>query len=339
MDSKYFQTPYELLRLYTETKKTIYWSRPDELRNSKAVAYRNLFAKKLVEKDVETIVKSYVYLSSYEMEYILKSIEDHVLDEPLNGCGMELGAGCGLLSSLLAKRPAIKAVLSLEVCDEMVELIIPKVAKSLLGSEEIKVIPIVGSFDSIDLPSNSLDFVVEIDSFHHSDNLQTTLIECARVLKPGGYLLCLDRCHPNALSDIEVERMLSNTYTQEFLIANGYPAGIVLTRRENGEHEYRLHEWQTAFHAAELTLVKTIEAGPPIPMTSAFKGLVKGILNILPVFLRRKFYSSDLPNNKTTRDWLSQQFSNLTPKRRRTLIIPKRTTIFLLKKRIILDIA
>ena len=221
----------------------------------------------------------------------------------------------------------MKSVLALEACEVMASRVMPKVASWILGEEARKVIPVVGSFDDMELPDASLDFVMEIDSLHHSHGLARTLRECARVLKPGGRLLCFDRCHPNTLTDQQVEDMLSQVYSRDFLTANHYPVHITLTRRENGEHEYRLFEWEAAFQAAGLRIVNRVEFGRVI----SAKAAVKGILSILPKALRRRLWKSDGPTCKTTLCWIWQLTKDLaslaglsTP-----ITAPKRTTVFL----------
>jgi hypothetical protein len=44
-----------------------------------------------------------------------------------------------------------------------------------------------------------------------------------------------------------VERMLNVQYSVEFLIDNYLPRDKVLTRKDNGEHEYRYKEWTEFF--------------------------------------------------------------------------------------------
>ncbi len=244
---------------YRRTGQVIRWPVPQELQSSAAVEYRTDFAQTLAKRSVPEIISSYVYMSASSMDRMLALASRHLLSEPLGGVGIELGAGCGLLASVVAKKKAVETVLAVEVCEQMASLVIPKVASFVLGKEANKIVPVVGSFDYLRLPANSVDFAVEIDSFHHSDNLSVTLSECARVLKPGGLLLCFDRSHPNTVTDDDVEQMLSQVYSREFLLANSYPPDIVLTRRGNGEHEYRLFEWKSAFDTAGLKLIKTIE--------------------------------------------------------------------------------
>lgn len=53
----------------------------------------------------------------------------------------------------------------------------------------------VGNFDDIKLENESVDFIIEFDSLHHSFNLDKTIRESARILKPGAKLLAIDRSH------------------------------------------------------------------------------------------------------------------------------------------------
>ena len=208
----------------------------------------------------------------------------------------------------------------------MVELVIPKVSTWILGRDARKIIPVSGSFDDIHLASDSLDFAVEIDSLHHSRNLERTLHECARVLKPGGILVCLDRCHPNSLTDAQVEAMLDRVYPKEFLVANHYPPEVTLTRRDNGEHEYRMFEWERAFKGAGFRLAKTVHFRKEISWRIA----LKGALRRLPGALGARFRTSKSEAQQASSLWLRQLLGRLIS--RRDLLAPKEATAFLLEK-------
>jgi SAM-dependent methyltransferase len=250
------------------------WSLPPELEQSSAVAYRNRFADQLASRPVDEVLDSYAHYSVAAMERLVCLAERYVLDEPLAGVGIELGAGTALLSSVIARREGVRAILALEVCEGMCRHVVPKVAGSILGDRAGRIVPVVGSFDDLHLPDGSLDFAVEIGSLHHSNDLARTCREAARVLRPGGTLLCFDRCHPNSVTDAEVEALLGRTYSREFLVANGYPPDIVFTRRQNGEHEYRLFEWQGAFAAAGLEMRRMVEFRRPLKLRHALGGLL-----------------------------------------------------------------
>jgi ubiquinone/menaquinone biosynthesis C-methylase UbiE len=306
------------------------WPVPEEFTSSPAVAYRNRFALALSTRSVPEIVESFVYLSPAEMKRLVHVARTSVGAPPFRGVGMELGSGCGLLSATIAREPGVEAMLAVEICEQVAASLIPKVASGVLQNSADKVTPVVGSFDDLQVPDNSIDFIVEIDSFHHSDDLPRTVSECSRVLKPGGRLMCLDRCHSNSVSDADVERMLSEVYSRRFLIQNAYPPDIKLTRRENGEHEYRLFEWQAAFKSAGLRLVRTRKLIKEVPLRKA----VKGVLGLFPAPLRRAVYQTDNATIRETFTWMAQPVRNrfATSEFGRPLLAPKATTVFLLEK-------
>jgi SAM-dependent methyltransferase len=306
------------------------WPIPEEFVSSPAVAYRNRFAVALSQRSVTKIVESFVYLSAGKMDRLVKIACRAVDAAPLRGIGLELGSGCGLLSAIIARQPQVEAMLAVEVCEESAGRLVPKVASSILNGQREKVVPVVGSFDDLRLPADSIDFIVEIDSFHHSDDLVRTFGECHRVLKPGGRVLCLDRCHPNHISDAEVDEMLSQVYSKRFLTQNFYPPDVILTRRENGEHEYRLFEWENAFRAAGLRLHKARRLMKEVPAVKA----VKGCLSLFPSRLRRMLYQTDNATFRTTFEWLTQPFRALSTQTEfgHPVFAPKETTVFLLEK-------
>ncbi len=315
---------------YLATSVPLGWPMPAELLSSPAVEYRNRFAIDLAQRPVPQILQSYVYMSSSRMDGLLRVARRRLGIDEFRGTGLELGAGCGLLSSVAARGRCVNRIYSVEVCIEMVRRVIPKVSAAILGRQAEKVVPVWGSFDHLGLADTSVDFIIENDSLHHSDDLGATCTEAARVLKPGGVMLCFDRCHPDTLPDAEVERMLSHVYSKSFLRANCYPEDVVLTRRENGEHEYRLFEWRSAFAQAglELAAVRCFfdDVRPALAL--------KGILSRLPVSVRGWLYRSDNADFRTTLRWLKHQIGQ--PEVRDAIgpvnWAPKNTTVFLLRK-------
>lgn len=119
-------------------------------------------------------------------------------------------------------------------------------------------ISVVGDFDNLELDNNSIDFAVSWDSMHHSTHPIKTLKECKRVLKENGILIIVDRAHNNSTPDSEIERMLNIRYDEEFLIKNHRSKDMILTRRENGEHEHRFFEWRRFFHEAGFDLLENV---------------------------------------------------------------------------------
>jgi ubiquinone/menaquinone biosynthesis C-methylase UbiE len=310
------------------SERLLRWRVPAELTSSPAVAYRNRFAIELARRELEELTLSYVYMTPTDMKRLV-SCASSQFGLQLGGHGLELGAGCGLMSAVVASEPRVKSMLALEICEEMAKRVIPKVADGVLGSSASKVVPVWGSFDDLELKDSSLDFIVEIDSLHHSDDLRTTLRECFRVLKPGGLVLCFDRCHPDTLSNEEVDRMLNQLYSKEFLIKNCYPEDAVLTRRENGEHEYRFFEWKQAFAGAGFKLAGVRRFVKAVELRHA----VKGTLGMLPRAVRRRLYKTDVSFAATLR-WVVQYLapSKRWPDFATAVLAPKDSTVFLLHK-------
>ncbi len=311
-------------------ERPIQWPLPAPLEDSPMVAYRNRFAEELAGREVDDILRSYVYCSVDEMEELVGLAEKHVLEQPLKGVGLELGAGVALLSCVVARRPDVDAVLALEICRKVADLIMPKVARSVLAENAERIVPVVGSFDDLRLPDESLDFLLDIDSLHHSYDLPRTLAESARVLRRGGRMLLFDRCHPDALTDKDVEQMLDVVYSQDFLVRNHYPTDVVLTRRDNGEHEYRLSEWQQAFESAGLRLDQMTEFQKPLRLHHAFKGLLSP--------LKRRRPDGNVTRNglrlSTVWDYTREQMARWRKKEfcGDYVLASKRTTVFALTK-------
>ena len=93
------------------------------------------------------------------------------------------------------------------------------------------------------------------DTFHHSFNPNVTLNEIKRVLKPSGHLIIIDRGHDNKTPQEEIERMLNVIYPEEFIIKNFMPKGTKLSRRENGENEYRFNELENFFKKSNFNIL------------------------------------------------------------------------------------
>jgi SAM-dependent methyltransferase len=319
----------DLQREYAASQKPLQWPIPEALRAALAVTLRDRFAIQLSQEAPEDIALRYAYLTSRQMGALVRIAERNFMPHPLRGTGIELGAGCGVLAAVVARRPEVESVLAVEVCEQIAELLIPRIARHVLGDAADKVLPITGSFDDLKIPDESLDFAIEHDSLHHSDDLTVTMTECARVLKPGGLLVCFDRCHDDSVSDAEVERLLSKVYGRDFLVAHRYPPDITLTRGENGEHEYRLFEWRAAADAAGLASLGKHDVVRREPVKKA----VKGLLSLLPRVARERLYKTDNADLSNTIAWVRQLAAPaMSPANGRQTLAPKTTNILVFQK-------
>ena len=218
------------------------WKRNPNLISGQEYITNQLVAKEASSKGFSAIIDEYVYINSENVENTFNIIPKS--SELIHGTGIDLGGGIGCISSTLAKRNAVDKIYCVELVEDAVKLCHTIVKQEILKEEKHKVISVIGDYDNLELEDNSIDFAVSWDSMHHSIDPIKTFKECKRVLKKNGVFIIVDRAHNNSTPDSEIERMLNITYDQEFLAKNYRPKDTILTRRQNGEHEYRFFEWK-----------------------------------------------------------------------------------------------
>ena len=232
------------------------WKRPENLISGQEYAGNQLVAKVASEKGFSAIIDEYVYIHPENVENTFNIIPNSA--EFIHGIGIDLGGGVGCISSTLAKRKNVKKIYCIELVEEAVTMCQPIVKREILKENDNKVISVVGDFDDLNLENNSIDFAVSWDSMHHSMNLIKTLKECKRVLKKNGIFIIVDRAHNNSTPDSEIERMLNIVYDENFLTKFYRPKDMILTRRENGEHEHRFFEWDKFFDGSGFKLIDCV---------------------------------------------------------------------------------
>lgn len=228
--------------------------------NNQEYVGNELLAKKFSKEGYDALIKGYVYIYPQDIMKTFRLIPGAW--ESIYGTGVDLGSGVGCISTTLALKDKVKKIYSVEVVKSVVELCQPIVKKKILKEKAYKVISVVGDFDNLKLRDNSIDFAVSWFSMHHSDNPIKTFKECHRVLKRDGKFIFIDKFHNNSTPDSEIERMLNIIYNKEFLKNNFRPLDTILTRKENGEHEYRIFEWEkfikkAGFKITEKIIIKT----------------------------------------------------------------------------------
>ena len=232
------------------------WKRPENLISGQEYTGNQLVAKVASEKGFSAIIDEYVYIHPENVEKTFNIIPNS--SEFIHGIGIDLGGGVGCISSTLAKRENVEKIYCVELVEEAVTMCQPIVKKEILKENDNKVISVVGDFDYLDLENNSIDFAVSWDSMHHSMDLINTLKECKRVLKKNGVFIIVDRAHNNSTPDSEIERMLNIVYDEKFLTKFYRPKDMILTRRENGEHEHRFFEWDKFFDGSGFKLIDCV---------------------------------------------------------------------------------
>lgn len=228
------------------------WTMDPALKAELDAHYKTRLASLLKEGGAMEVIRAVTFdgaagIGLDDVRRFLAFVDRGFLSGRLRGVGLEAGAGPGTFSVLLAERPGIERMYAVDACEAIVRELMPPVAAHVLGDEAGKVVGCVGEFDRLDLPDASIDFVFDFFSFHHSDDIGRTFREMARVLKPGGFVLCFDKARHDGLADADLERLLDREYPEAAKRAMGLDPSKRHTRRMNGEKEYRLREWRSAF--------------------------------------------------------------------------------------------
>lgn len=236
-------------------KNILYWFKKKPRLCHEENDLNSNLANHLSNKSYKEIIKHYTGVTPRDVIKILKF--NKKIWEVLKGNGIDLGGGVGCISSCIALKKNVKKIYCIDAVKDVVEKCQFSVKRGILGKNFNKVVSVVGSFDKIKLPNSNLDFCVSWESMHHSINVVDTLLEAKRVLKNNAWIVIFDRAHNNNTPQKEINRMLNIVYSRKFLKENFLPLNKILTRKQNGEHEYRYKEWENFFLRAKLKIVES----------------------------------------------------------------------------------
>ena len=113
---------------------------------------------------------------------------------------LDAGCGMGLTSAYLAKMFKCK-VFAVDAHPLMIEQATKKMKKERLSVKVVK-----GSIENLPFPDDSFDYIVAESSTIFT-NIEKTLNEYYRVLKPSGVLIDSELCAETALTNYEEERI------------------------------------------------------------------------------------------------------------------------------------
>ncbi|MBE2281649.1 MAG: class I SAM-dependent methyltransferase [Ignavibacteriaceae bacterium] len=181
-------------------------------------------------------------------DYCVDAIKmaERIIGTKISGTVVEVGAGSGVYSCSVAKNSGIEKIYAVEYSEKTVKELMTFVIKknNFVPEIENKIFPTVGSFDEIKLPDNSVDFIIDVGSLHHSEDRERTFKELYRVLKIGGFLIGIDRCSYNTKTNADLQNKLDRVYSKTYKLDRGYNTEEKLTRRMNSEHDPLLAEWE-----------------------------------------------------------------------------------------------
>jgi len=160
------------------------------------------------------------------------------------GVGLEIGAGSGYASAALSRRSGVERVYVHDQSPELAAEVMPRMF-DVSRADAGKLVRVVGDFERFELPDGELDFVLAIAALHHADDLGATVREIERVLRPGGFVLVLDRYQPDSMTRAELDSLLD--IPVDPVLRDLYRMPATATRADLGEHEIRLAEWKYHF--------------------------------------------------------------------------------------------
>lgn len=270
--------------------QTLHWKIDPELKRDAEENYRTRFAIGLKDRPALDIIRELTFdgvvpkITIQDIERLFDYVEHHFLKRKIAGVGVEVGAGPLTFSSVLANRPAVRTMYGVEICEPIVELLAPKIASFVLEDRSDKAVGVVGSFDEMELPDQSIDFVFDFFSLHHSLDIKVTLKELSRVLRPGGFVLCFDKARPDHYTDKDLDELLDKVYPESYNRQFGLPLDQKITRRLNGEREYRLKDWCFAFDGAGFSRFEHYNLQQT--KGTGITGMIKRMIGVLPPSLQ-----------------------------------------------------
>ncbi|MEK7536877.1 MAG: class I SAM-dependent methyltransferase [Patescibacteria group bacterium] len=282
------------------------WSINDELKKETEEHYRTQFALDLKNEEPLTIIRQITFdkvapnIEIKDLENLIDFVENNFLKNKIKGIGLEVGAGPATFSSVLAKRKPIEKMYAVEVCEPIVKLLAPKIADYVLNGKSEKVIGVIGSFDNMELPDESVDFVFDFFSLHHSNNLAVTLKECFRILKKDGFIFCFDKARPDYFTEKDLNELLDTEYSENDKKLYDFSLDKRFTRRMNGEKEYRLKDWNDFFNKAGFTKIENYY------LAKLNKRFIKRFLSVMPVWVQTKI-NKLLPESKFSHKFILSQ--------------------------------
>lgn len=103
------------------------------------------------------------------------------------GSVLDVGCGTGHLLRTLARRyPDARQLCGIDAAPQMIA------TASAVGDDD-RLSFAVGLAEDLRYPDGTFDLIVSTTSFDHWTDQQAGLVECARVLRPGGHLVLVDQ--------------------------------------------------------------------------------------------------------------------------------------------------
>jgi SAM-dependent methyltransferase len=183
-----------------------------------------------------------VYWRLETMRQIRKSIPNI-----FKGKTLEIGAGTGIVSSTLSKFDEIDEIYCLDYDPYTIKNLMPLVQWSQNANSN-KIKRVIGSYNKLECGDNEFDTIVAVGALHHSEDLNITLKECFRVLRPGGIFIISDYVLTGSLSQDEYSMLMGKPIFEKDakFVLNGGDIKDVTTNESISEHARPKFSYQSA---------------------------------------------------------------------------------------------
>lgn len=175
----------------------------------------------------------------------------------------DLASGIGWTSALLSKLSNVAEIYSVEISEHRLNDLFIESIKMMQGDEN-KIHRCLGSFYDLKFEDNSLDIVFLSQAFHHADRPLNLLVECDRVLKPGGSLIIIGEHYFSYFKILKgfVRSMFQGKFHTRFHY-------LFPTDHDLGDHYYSNSDYDFMFRSMGLkTSVKIAKTGKAMYMCS-----------------------------------------------------------------------
>jgi len=251
----------------SELREPLYWSMTSLVHEAavEGMANRANFDLEKAETEVDFIEAHGGPLKRYNLHDQLFQGAMAFMEKignPISGTLIDLGSGTGVGACIFSKFERINEILAVEVSEPFVTDVMPEIFEKYDAKLE-KIQRVVGDFNALKVEDASINAIIEIDSLHHSEDLDVTLKECNRVLKPGGAIIAVDRAWPDETTQEQLEAKLNKEFPDHVKERYNIPLTESFTRRDWGEHEYTIRQWFDYFERQGFDPAILVQHHPP----------------------------------------------------------------------------
>lgn len=242
-----------------------FWLEKSELHVIESSAYWN---NETYDDDQEfdvrtgnvTRMRNYLRTSKLQEGFEKAIVESEKwLGQPIGGIGVDVAAGACWAAGFLSRKPTIQRLYAVDISLHRLRDLAPSVC-SALGAEPGKIFRTVGNFYHLNLADESCDFSLMSQAFHHAEYPHRLLLECRRVLRPGGVILVIGERPIDRLDILgrwlrnSVKRLMPLATLKTAPVRGLFPAFNELfpTDRVLGDHFYQRRDYQAVFKEASL---------------------------------------------------------------------------------------